>query len=303
MYFAVEAPHPDLPDQLTRALKDLCSTKGDKAQHVFALIDGVFDEQLLNKRPWNRHEKYSLYEGTDLQELGAAAPHLLVAPDDPDEREHWLRAILTACDGKPMLSFLASALPAPELRHHLRPYLVARTEDLTEWPIRWGDTRALPEILSLLEAECHAHLMSPLYVWWSIRRDGSLSAWTGSAMPDPSPADFEKMPLSDEAFSTLVDRAEADAVLASIHDTHAHLVKRYKPSECHSRVAKHLLIADESGIQTASARQHFGMLALSLKDSFLRHPEMATLLRRTQQGSDYAAEIRGLPENFWKEMG
>ena len=303
MYFAIDPALPDLQNQIVQSLTGLYKDCVDASPYVFALIDGVFDEQLLARRGWSRQTKYSLYEGTDLEEFGAAAPHLLEAPVEIDERERWLREIISACEGKPMLSFLASVLSAPELCLHFRPYLIARSEDLTEWPLRWADTRVLPEILAVIKPEYCEQLMSPLHAWWSIRRDGSLVVWKGTTASQRSPVGFDKIPLSDREFSELVDRAEADAVLANIHDTHTDLLRRYTPSECHARVAEHLLVASEHGIHAASARQHFSMLALSLNESFARHPAMATLLQRTQQGGDYASGIGTLPDAFWQETG
>ena len=303
MYFAIEPAQPDLNLQLAQSLAELYRTHAGSSLYVFALVDGIFDEQLLAKRPWSRQPKYSLYEGTDLEAFGPASPHLLAAPTDIAEQNDWLGKILAACAGKPMLSFIASALETPELQRHFLPYLVARTEDLTEWPLRWGDTRVLPEILSVLEPGQREHLFSPLHVWWSIQRDGTLISWRGQSSAAPLPADFEKLPLSDKAFAHLVDKAEADAVLANIHDTQPDLLEQHRAAECHARVAEHLAIADQHGIDVANARQHFSMLSLCLREQFIQHPDMTALLQRTRQGAVYAAEIKALPERFWQEAG
>ena len=303
MYFAVEPTHPDLPQQIGRALAEVRGVKGDRPLYVYALADGVFDETLLNKRPFSRLSKHSLYDGMSLQEFGHAAPHLLALPDEPSELDDCLKNTSGACSGKPMLSFMASCLSADSLRSHLSPYLVARTEDGTEWPIRWADTRVLPGLLDALDAKQRAHLLSPLYTWWSIDRQGTLGAWTGTADPSPAPADFDALPLSDGVFAHLVDLGEADAILANIHDVQPDVVQQHRPSECHARVVKHFLIADQHGISAAGAVQHFCTLGLLLAEDFTRHPAMATLLQRTLKGSDYASEIKALPACFWLEAG
>ncbi len=303
MYFAIEPAQPDVPQKIIQALADLYETQSKTPRHLFALVDGVFDENLLAKRPWSREKQWSLYEGTDLQAFDKVAPHLLAAPADIAEQHGWLQEIFAACDGKPMLSILASTLDGSTLRQHFQPYVIARTEDLTEWPVRWGDTRVLPQILRALEPEQREQLLSPLYGWWSIQRDGSLIVWRGHSTTALVPATFDKLPLNDQAFALLVDQAEADAILANIWDTHPDLLRRYRPSKCHFRVAKHLVLATENGIQAANARQHFSMLALCLNQEFVQHPDMIALLKRTQQGANYAEEIKALPERFWQEMG
>jgi len=247
--------------------------------------------------------KQSLYEGTRLQEFGTAAPQLLVLPDDLPEQDDYLQKATDACSGKPMLSFMASCLSADSLQNHLAPYLVARTADGIEWPIRWGDTRGLPGLIDALDVKLRTHLLSPLYAWWSIDRRGRFVARAGTADPTPPPAGFDALPISDAIFARLVDQGEADAILASIHDIQPDVLKQRAPAECHALVGKHMLIADQHGISAAGARQHFCTLSLVLADDFTRHPAMAILLQRTLQGGDYAKEIRALPESFWQEAG
>lgn len=301
MYFAVEATHPDLPAQLVQALEDLRRAEGEKPLHVFALIDGVFDETLLTRRPWSLLPKRSLYEETRLQEFDNAAPHLLVLPSDAREQTDWVKRLVDACSGKPMLSFMASVLPADSIRSHFGPYLIARTKDGTEWPIRWGDTRVLPGLIDALDATQRAHLLSPLHRWWSIDRKGWLVAWSGPADVATPPAAFDTLPITDAAFSRLVDQGEADAILANIHDVQPDVVRQHSPAECHVRLTKHLLIADQYGIIAAGARQHFCTLSLVLADDFTRHPAMMALLKHTHQGNDYATEVKALPRDFWQE--
>jgi len=301
MYFATEPAHASLPLQISQTLAELRRAHDDAPLYVFALIDGAFDEALLATRKWSRLPKYSLYDNTALHTLGAAAPHLLTTPPAADEQSVWLQGIFAACEGRPMISVLASALPAMALKDHLRPYLIARTPDSLEWPVRWGDTRVLPGLIDTLEPGRREHLLSPFHHWWSVARDGALIGWQDGACPEPTASDFDKLPLSDAAFGRLVDLAEADAVLANIHDTQPDLLRQHRPVDCHDRVARHLVIASACGISAAGARQHFSVLALCLADDFTEHPAMAALLQRIRQGTDYRTEIGALPASFWQE--
>lgn len=301
MYFAIEPAHASVPPQISQALAELRRANADAQLHVFALVDGAFDEALLATRKWSRLPKYSLYDNTALHTLGAAAPHLLTAPAAPDEQSVWLQGIFAACATRPMLSIVASTLPAVALQDHLRPYLIARTPDSLEWPVRWGDTRVLPGLIDTLEPGRREHLLSPFHHWWSAARAGTLIGWQGGACAAPKPADFDKFPMGDMAFARLVDLAEADAVLANIHDTQPDLLRQHRPVACHARVARHLAIASACGISAAGARQHFSLLALCLADDFTEHPAMVALLQRTRQGADYRTEIGALPASFWQE--
>lgn len=300
MFFAIDPAHPSVPAAIFEAL---CAFRAHSTTplELVALIDAAFDEALLGNRRWKRQPRLSLYEHTSLHSLAAAGPHLVPAPIEPDDQRSWLRDILAACEGRPMLSILASALPAPALRMHLRPYLIARTPDGMEWPVRWGDSRVLPALLEVLDAPQREHLLSPLQQWWSVSRDGTLTSWRGGASPSPAPAAFDRLPVSDAEFGRLVDLAEADAVLADIHDTQPDLLRRHGGAACHARVAHHLGLANQHGITAAGARQHFSVLALCLAEDFAIHPAMRTVLDRTRAGADYRTEIATLPARFWQD--
>ncbi len=300
MYFAMEPAHATLPALIAEELAVLSGKHVDAPLHVFALVDGAFDEQIISARDRPRLPRHSLYANTALQALGAAAPHLFGAPAAAIEQLPWLQRLFAACAGKPMLSIIASTLSADALQQHLRPYLIARTADSMEWPVRWGDTRVLPVLMETLTASQRSHLLGPLYCWWSVQRDGTPISWQGGAVPEPTSADFEQLPVSDSAFASLVDAAEADAVLANLDDTQPDLLRQHRPVQCHARVARHLGLASANGISAAGARQHFSALALILADDFARHPAMATLLQRTSKGADYQAEVGALPDDFWQ---
>ncbi|MBD5803111.1 hypothetical protein AZOA_25460 [Azoarcus sp. Aa7] len=300
MYFAIDPACPSVSAEIFEAL---CALRAHSTTplELFALIDAAFDEALLANRRWIRQPKFSLYEHTALHGLTAAGPHLVPAPIEPDDQPSWLRDIFAACAGRPMLSILASALPAPALRMHLRPYLVARTPDGMEWPVRWGDSRVLPALLEALEAPQREHLLSPLQHWWSVSRSGTLTSWRGGASPSPTPAAFDRLPVNDAVFSHLVDLAEADAVIADIHDTQPDLLRRHGGAASHARVARHLGLANQHGITAAGARQHFSVLALCLDEDFATHPAMRAALERTRAGADYRTEIAALPARFWQD--
>lgn len=302
MFFAVNRPLDTLPAQIAQefaALSDeLRSAQSRPSLCLYALVDGAFDKGFFNGRFPRTSAPRSLYADTALQSLGMAAPHLLAAPDGKDEAQGWLRHLFSMADGKPMVSIIASHLSIEALALHLCPYLIAITPDTVEWPIRWGDTRVLPELLKTLPEIQRDHLLAPVRCWWSVGREGELLRWEG-AVVSPAPAGFDKLPLSDENFTALVDAAEADSVLANIYDSQPDLFQADSPAECYARVSRHLELASENGIDAAPARQHFSALALILSADFARLPHMAELLRRTRLGSNYYDEIDTLPDDFW----
>jgi hypothetical protein len=304
MYFALNKPSAALPAIIAQEIDDLWRRKEHAAAgapfHVFALVDANFDEQFFKGASRINLLRRSLYDNTSLMAMGAAAPFLVEAPVAAVRRQAWLEALFAACEGKPMLSIIACTADIDTLQRHLRPYLIAITEDTVQWPVRWGDTRVLPALLAALSDELRNHLLRPLLGWWTAARDGNLLSWQGRGDPNIQPAQFDKLPLDESTFGVLVDLAEPDGVLANIADTQPDLLRKFSPAECHCRVARHLSIATRHRIEAASARQHFSVLALLLTDDFALEPEMANLLQNTQQGAEYATEIAKLTPAFWE---
>lgn len=299
MYSATNLPMPTLPAEIAQEFEELRAARPGGSLHLLALVDCAFDEEILDNCYRRTLPPQSLYDNTALQQFGAAAPHVLTSPEGEGESLAWLTHLFTACGNKPMLSIIASRLSANGLASHMRPYLVAMRHDTVEWPVRWGDTRVLPALLAALTESQRSHFLGPVARWWSPARDGVLVRWDGIA-EQPASAGFDKLPLSDEVFATLVDAAEADAVLSGIYASQPDLFYSGNPAECHSRIERHLKIASAHGIHAAPARHHFGALALILTDGFVQHPAMAELLQRTRQGADYSREIGALPDEFWQ---
>ena len=219
MYFAINRPRPDLPDLIRQEVGALRATHTDVPINILALVDGAFDEQFFSQRSRTSLQGISLYQGTVLAALGSAAPYLLRGPAHMGKEQAWLERLYESCDSKPMLSIIASTLDVEAMSRHLRPFLIAITDDSLEWPIRWGDTRVQPHLLAALTEVQRDQLLQPMHKWWSAERDGELISWSGTARTIAAVPMFDKLPISDEEFALLVDQAEADAVLTQIEET------------------------------------------------------------------------------------
>ncbi len=273
----------------------------DAPFHVIALVDGAFDEEFFKSSPRNRWPRTSLYANTSLHSLGMAAPQLTTFGGQPGKLEKWLEDLFSNCSGKPMLSIIASALDAEALQRHLLPYMICRTEDTVEWPVRWGDTRILPGVIENLTEPHRTHLLSPIYCWWAANRRGEQLTWPGNGEALPLAAEFDKLPMDDATFASLVDHSEPDAILNSIYDSQPDLLRDIDPLQAYGAVSHHLSVANDHRIESARARHHFSVLAVMLPDDFTKHPEMAEALNRIRSGTEYFAEIDRLSPNFWKE--
>lgn len=298
MYFAINPWPNDLPEKTAERL----AAFPREEEHVYALLDSAFDETLLRHSRWATWPRRSLYADTPLQGLVAASPHLLALPGARERWRPWLESVIAACANRPMLSFIVTPLSMEALAGHLRPYLIARTPDGIEWPVRWADTRVQPDLFAALGPEHRTQLFSPLVAWIGIDRRGQLQVWEGEALVAPSAAEFDRWPLDDAAFARLVEGAEADAVLAEFDDSQPDLLRRHVPADTHDIVARHLAIASANGLDEAGWRRHFSGLALGLRDGFADHAEMQAIFARVRKDADYLAETRTLSTQFWQSQ-
>lgn len=300
MYFAVNP----WPKGATECLLSRLQALREQAQvplYSYILLDASFDQNLPAAFTWRRQVEGTLYDDTRLAGLKAVAPHLLRLPDGSEKQLTWLNELAALCSGKPMLSLLCSAVPAEALIAHFRPYLLARTEDSLEWPVRWADTRVLPILIASLTPAERTHFMAPIHAWSCLDRSGEMLEWSGDGLPYPAPADFDCWSLDDARFSHLVAEAEADAIIGALHDTQPDLFDLQEPAANHASVKKNLAIASQFGIESASSRRHFAMLALMLNDEFSEHSAMQAVLKNIRDGADYGAEIASLPAEYWQQ--
>lgn len=300
MYFAVEPTSADIPAQIAQVITTLQEQHSNAPFHIVALVDCAFDEQFFKSGARSHWHRHSMYAGTPLESLGSASPYLTAHRARMGNLSQWLTRLFSDCNGRPMLSIVASAVDVHALQRHLKPYLICRTDDTVEWPIRWGDTRVLPGLIDSLTPTQSAHLLAPLYGWWSVSRDGTLSKWHGGGDEAPQPAAFDKLPMPDHAFSALVDCSEADAVLASIYESQPDLLRGVSPLQAHSLVSKNLRLATEHRVDAAAERHHLSVLALLYPRSFADPHPVVEALRKVQRGAAYFDEIAKIPEQFWE---
>lgn len=267
--------------------------------HCYALIDGCFDESLLSSFPWRRSVACSLYAGTRLEGMKLASPHWLRLEENPEKQLVWLKNLVEACAGKPMLSIIASALAADTLSAHFKPYLLAETQDSMQWPVRWADTRVQPSLMAVMAPTVRKHFLSPIHGWLTGNRQGELVQWRGTGDPITEPPGFDCWPLDEQCFGNLLCEAETDAVIGQIYDRRPDLLVEGSPADIHARVARQLEIATRYHVSAASDRLHFAMLGLIHSPEFVDALPMQSLLNEVAKGGDYQGQVRRLPANFW----
>lgn len=298
MYFAFDIPSPEIVPKITDELRALQVDRAEERINAFVLIDGAFDEGFFLKC-FKKFSRVSLYEGTDLRHLEEAAPFLVQVPEVELENGRYLENLIGVARNRPMWSVIATPLDIGALAKHFCRYIICRSDDSLEWPVRWGDARVLPELMHAFEPELVADLMRPICGWFTASRTGQALVWYGEGKIDYGCPGYEQVPLSDKTLKDLVEASEADAILSIISDTQPELLKSRLPSECHRLILRQLKIADKYNIEQARVRKHFATLGLIFHENFAELGEIRKILERTQSEFDYVSGINGLPAHFW----
>ena len=297
MFFAV---NPWTPDVISRCVEGVTSTSPGKASFPFILIDGAFDEAFFDAPLWRHSTRYALYDQTALAALGKVGLWLVALKGDKETVVEYLTVLHARANGTPMWSLLVSSVAEDTLVQHLRPYLLARTNDGLDWPVRWGDTRVLPNLLAALTDVERTQLMTPLRAWHYLDRHGEVQRLQGLGLTEAASIPWRIWALDDERFHALVDACEADHILSRIDDVRPDLLRHDTPARVHEQVQACLRQADRGALNAAPDRQALVMLGLTLVPKSFQHPAFQKLLQRTRAGHGYADELSALPDEFWE---
>ena len=299
MYFAFEYLSPEFFQKTTNALEELQAVHCGKPFNIFVLIDGAFDEDFLTKMFGTGSRCISLYEGTPLSGFGKAALFLAQIDTEKVPLTSWIAKLVDLSGNRPMWSVIAAAIDIDKFAKHLTPFLIAKSDDSLEWPVRWGDVRVLPQLLDELDSRFVDDLLKPIYSWLVPSRNGNLLAWHGQGRFEYRTVEYEKLPMRETTFARLVEISEPDMILSQIYERQPEYLRLLPPSECHRRVARQLRIADKFNMEQPAVRQHFSAISLFLREDFIDLPALKELLVKVSKGSDYMNQIGALNELFW----
>lgn len=298
MYFAVNPTSPAAFKTLTEALE--LSEQSNPELRIYALVDTAFDEA-LGKRLRRRYagQLRQIYAETRLSELSDLSP-CLIALDTNHEGARTLDELLTRCSGKPMLSFLSSALHIDALNTHFGPIVEVTTEDDLRWPVRFADTRIIPGLLATLHDEQRAALLNPIGGWWIVDRTGEIVSLPTNPkgemiMPWPN----RELALDDAQFAQLLSTSEPDTIIHTISTAVPDALAGTLPAEAYSVVRQHCALADQHGIAGSDDRIRLALLGLTLRGAADREP-IRSILPRAGRGEPLSALLDALPDEFWE---
>ncbi len=147
------ADRPALTDHQRAVLEHL---KKQAALH--AVVDAARDPEVIPRLKASGVEHASLYEGDEGEELSAYGPWLARIPTD----HPYLEGLVRDGWGKSWGVFLSCPLTFPELRRHLRQFLLAKLPDGRQVCFRYYDPRVLRTYLPTCTADEMAKFVGPV---------------------------------------------------------------------------------------------------------------------------------------------
>ncbi|SCB21724.1 DUF4123 domain-containing protein [Cupriavidus alkaliphilus] len=264
MYFAVESRDPET--WLDGLLQCIESTAG---VHWSALVDGAFDHGAKPfAAPVPRHTLYG--ETGALRDLLSASPYLL--PLDGlagDERRALASALGKHCQGRPMLSFVASWQSPSFLAQMWEPCLQPVVEgDDTRFLLRFADTRVLSTLPVALGPAAWAQLTAPVAQWHLVNREGMLDTLPlTEPRTEPEAHRAEPLTISQAELDRMVDAAMPDALMDSLYRQSPDILPATKKAQAHRRVAQAYALAKVRRVEAMHEILLLALHALSTGES------------------------------------
>lgn len=265
----------------------------------FALIDAAFDPKKIKKITGSRG--YQLYAGSDLEEYDELSPLIIKMESNGDQ--DFLQALLQACEGKPMLSFICSNRSIEELKQHLE-YLHFIVSDKKNWTLRFADTRTVESLFQVLDQRQTEILLNPISHWLWFNRQGAWEAQVGYGLgPLWGEAPKEILEFTDQQFAALLEKSEPDALLDQLKEHFPDLLIKYSDVESYNLACQSIHEARE--MQLESKQNDVLVLAVLWfmhGDGLDLRPEYLEMKETIRHGALIQDAVATLPSSFLDEI-
>jgi len=134
-----EPKQPEVPPVPATPQERLLTVLRGEFQPLYALLDAAVESDVLKVLFESKEERESLFEGVQGAQLVHFAPHLVRLPP----KSPLLETLVQKSWGKNWGVYIACAKPLPELRAHLRQFLVVNLPGNKQMQFRYYDPRIL----------------------------------------------------------------------------------------------------------------------------------------------------------------
>lgn len=273
-YYAVRSY--DFPALLTHLHGRMMTVEA--GHRWYALVDTAFDhEGKVLHIPGS--DGYAVYHEGQFAALSGVSPVLYGLSVDCEPLKRQLSRLLHHCNGRPMLSFIRSGLPAGDLRDHWQSLLEVRTEDKERYLLRFGDTRVLPTLA--VQGNIWKRLAAGVTAWWSIGRDGELRDLALPTTPEHNEGTLE---IGNECLSGLLNAGSVDAMANYMSEYFPELLAMRDGYSNYEMLEQTMALCSEVGVFGTTEQYAIGVGALFSDGKLLVDPEISTWLSEKTWG-------------------
>jgi hypothetical protein len=235
-----------------------------------------------------------LYDRGRLAALKSASPVLYELPvEQPRACESVVRKLTRYAAGRPLLSFVCTAMSADECAASMREVLEVETADGQPFLLRLADTRVLEALPRALAPTTWARVCRGLQGWYIVNRYGRLETLE---MPGPAegiPAPSGRLHLSDAELSGLLDLGEPDALIAALAEGFPETLPAQPRAFLHAEVVNVLKLARQSGIDGAQDKLYLVLANRVAGGELWKDVQLHDWLRQKAWPKDGFAEALG----------
>lgn len=296
MYFACSTP------DLSSVEADLWASfqshrDASLSQQLFAVVDMAFDSKLAQRLRYGTKSTPIAF-GTPLAALAEHLPHLC----GPIESRGAVETLLRGAEGSPMISFIASEVDIDLLTEALKPLLLVETSDGNRWPLRYGDTRILPELLALVTDS--AIPLSPVIAsWWWPDRMGKLQVFETDQSKHEQIAPADHLFFDDAQFGWMLTAARPDAIIDQLYQACPDILDRLLPHENFAKVRAALEELPPQCRDSSELELRWCSLALAFDEPLSEIDWFFDVLQTSSSVGELLAHLDDIPDEVWERAG
>lgn len=296
MYFACTTP-----DSSSAAADLWASFQSHKdtlsSRLLFAVVDMAFDCKLAQRLRYGK-KSTPIALGTPLAALAEHLPHLY----GPIESRGAVETLLRGAEETPMISFIASEVDIDVLTEALKPLLLVETSDGNRWPLRYGDTRILPELLALVTDS--AIPLSPVIAsWWWPDRIGKLQVFEVDQGKHEQIAPADHLFFDDAQFGRMLTGARPDAIIDQLHQACPEILDRLLPHENFTKVKAALEELPPACRDSSELEIRWCSLALAFDEPLSQIDWFFNVLQASNSVGELLVHLDDIPDEVWERAG
>lgn len=277
--------------------------ESEQAYHLYAIVDGVLDQNLLfdaqqKNVPWRVLYPDSMLESNN----PATAPFLLALTPDKVEQASLMQTLLQRGRDVDLVLWVASRQPLPVLAAHLHSYAEVVLPDRTAALLRHYDPSILEVLVRMFTLEQREHFLSPIFEYRYWREGWQTVAGTDNEKVRPPLEQY--ITLDGEQYALLSNESFAEMLYHQIREELLPPMSQVDGRVCIQLIRQLLARAvDRYQIKNQNDLAYFSLVGLNVNPKFDEHPKVAeALLSEGEINEPTSSRLAQIDAAVWSQL-